>query len=99
MIPEPSREDINRMADSESDLKSLEMRVAELEDKLSKIYITEEEFKAYQKVASLMGANSAIQAVDPPTCVPPGVCSVCSCPCGPKRRQVERAGTFDKFGT
>lgn len=35
--------------------KSLEMRVAELEDKLSKIYITEEEWKAYQKVVSLRG--------------------------------------------
>lgn len=35
--------------------KSLEMRVAELEDKLSKVYITEEEMKAYQKVVSLLG--------------------------------------------
>ena len=31
------------------------MRVAELEDKMSKIYITEEEWKAYQKVAKLLG--------------------------------------------
>jgi hypothetical protein len=35
--------------------KSLEMRVAELEDKLSKTYITEEELKAHHKVVSLLG--------------------------------------------
>ena len=35
--------------------RSLEMRVAELEDKLSKVYITEEEWKAYHKVVSLQG--------------------------------------------
>jgi predicted molibdopterin-dependent oxidoreductase YjgC len=46
------------MAESESGKKTLEMRVAELEDKLSKVHITEEEMKAYQKVASRMGAQS-----------------------------------------
>jgi len=35
--------------------KTLEMRVAALEDKMSKISITEEEWKAYQKVARLLG--------------------------------------------
>ena len=35
--------------------KTLEMRVAELEDKLSKMHVTEEELKAYHKVSSLMG--------------------------------------------
>jgi hypothetical protein len=39
--------------------KTLEMRVAELEDKLSKVHITEEEMKAYQKVSSLIGGASA----------------------------------------
>jgi hypothetical protein len=39
--------------------KSLEMRVAELEDKLSKVHITEEELKAYQKVSSLLGTSAA----------------------------------------
>jgi hypothetical protein len=38
--------------------KTLEMRVAELEDKLSKIHITEEELKAYQKVSSLLGQGT-----------------------------------------
>jgi hypothetical protein len=38
--------------------KSLEMRVAELEDQLKKIYITEEELKAYRKVSALLGASS-----------------------------------------
>jgi hypothetical protein len=37
--------------------KTIEMRLAELEDKVSKIHITEEEIKAYQKVASLLGGG------------------------------------------
>jgi hypothetical protein len=44
------------MADQTKE-KSLEMRVAELEDKLSKLHITEDEMKAYQKVSSLMGGG------------------------------------------
>jgi hypothetical protein len=73
--------------------KSLEMRVAELEDKLSKIHITEEEMKAYQKVASLLGAQSTggtafaciVNRCFPchpcvPACRP--TC-ICICPCGP----------------
>jgi hypothetical protein len=39
--------------------RSLEMRVAELEDKLSKIHITEEEMKAYHKVSSLLGSSAS----------------------------------------
>lgn len=43
--------------------KSLEMRVAELEDKLAKLHISEEEMKTYQKVASALGsAATATQA-------------------------------------
>jgi len=45
------------MADQPKE-KSLEMRVAELEDKLSKMHITEEELKAYHKVASMIGGAS-----------------------------------------
>ena len=44
------------MADNE---KTLEMRVAELEDKLKGLQITEEEMKAYNKVASLLGGGAA----------------------------------------
>lgn len=40
-----------------ADEKTLEMRVAELEDKLSKVHITEEEMKAYQKVSALIGTG------------------------------------------
>ena len=52
--------------------KSIEMRVAELEDKLSKIHITEEEMKAYQKVASLTGQAACAgggTALSPQVCV------------------------------
>lgn len=46
------------MADQPKE-KSLEMRVAELEDKLAQVHITEDEMKAYQKVSSLIGGASA----------------------------------------
>ena len=38
--------------------KTLEMRVAELEDKLSKVHITDDEMKAYHKVNSLIGGQT-----------------------------------------
>lgn len=54
--------------------KSLEMRVAELEDKLSKMHVTEEELKAYHKVASLVGGGGALS---------PQVCSIARCVVNP----------------
>ena len=45
--------------------KTLEMRVAELEEKLSKIHITEDELKAYHKVNSLMGGQPPVEAAAP----------------------------------
>jgi hypothetical protein len=51
------------MAEKKSDEpKTLEMRVAELEDKLSKIHITEEEMKAYHKVSSLLAGQPMAEA-------------------------------------
>jgi hypothetical protein len=43
------------MAEQREGEKTLEMRVAELEDKLKGLQITEEEMQAYHKVASLVG--------------------------------------------
>ena len=61
------------MPDQPSEKKTLEIRVAELEDKLSKVHITEEEMKTYNKVASLMGSQAALPpcsiAAAPPPCV------------------------------
>jgi hypothetical protein len=37
--------------------KTIEMRLAAIEDKLAKMNITEDEMKAYHKVSSLMGAG------------------------------------------
>jgi hypothetical protein len=59
--------------------KSLEMRVAALEDKLAKLHITEEEMRAYEKVSSLLGGGAAAQAGAPvaaPTPLIPQVCSI-----------------------
>lgn len=38
--------------------RTLEMRIAELEDKLAKLHVTDEEMRAYQKVAALMGGGA-----------------------------------------
>jgi hypothetical protein len=54
------------MADAEKEPdkqeKTLEMRVAELEDRLSQVHITEDEMKAYRKVAGLLGQTGASAA-------------------------------------
>ena len=42
--------------------KTLEMRVAELEDRLAQLHITEEEMQTYQKVASKLGATPCQQS-------------------------------------
>lgn len=52
------------MADKK-DEKTLEMRVAELEDKLKGLQVTEEEMRAYNKVAALMGHATAAPAAAP----------------------------------
>ena len=46
------------MSDTSGDEKSLEMRVAALEDKLKGLQVSEDEMRAYNKVASLMGMGS-----------------------------------------
>jgi hypothetical protein len=53
--------------------KSLEMRIAQLEDKLTKMHITEEEMRAYEKVSALMGGAAATGA-DPN--LSPQVCQI-----------------------
>jgi len=48
------------MAESKPDTtRTLEMRVAEMEDKLAKLHVTEEEMRAYEKVAGLLGGVGA----------------------------------------
>jgi len=55
--------------------KTLEMRVAALEDKLSKLNITEEEMKAYEKVSALMGMGVAPGFAATPQ-LSPQVCTI-----------------------
>ena len=58
--------------------KTLEMRVAELEDKLAKLNISEDEMRAYQKVSAALGAGAGgAQAVQP--CVIQQSCHVLPC--------------------
>lgn len=49
-------------AGEKSNEKTLEARVAELEDKLSKVHITEDELKAFHKVSALLGGAAATGA-------------------------------------
>jgi hypothetical protein len=79
--------------------KSLEMRVAAIEDKLAKLNITEEEMKTYEKVSSLMGGGVGAvspQGPSPQVCTiarnrqiitycwrSPGIIQSCECSCGP----------------
>jgi hypothetical protein len=58
------------MADEKSDVKSLEMRLAALEDKLAKLNITEEELKAYEKVSSMLGGSASYTPA-------PDSCQIC----------------------
>jgi hypothetical protein len=70
--------------------KTLEMRVAELEDRLSKMHITEEEMKAFQKVSSALsmaggaGAGMAPGSAAIPSsinCINCIVCIICRITC------------------
>jgi hypothetical protein len=68
------------MADSknpEKSEKTIEMRLAEIEDKLSQLHVTEEDLKAYMKVSSLLGGVGAAGAAGaiPQVCVPS--CQIC----------------------
>jgi len=95
--------------------KTLEMRVAELEDKLSKVHITEDEMKAYQKVSSLVG-QQAQPTLSPQVCVlnciiarciiNNCITSVCvhqtciyECTCGPCSCIAQAKGPTGGFGT
>ena len=60
--------------------KTIEMRLAEIEDKLAKLHITEEEMKAYHKVSSLLagGAQVGMEAAVNPNvpALSPTVCTI-----------------------
>jgi hypothetical protein len=93
------------MADDKDQAKSLEMRIAAIEDKLSKMHVTEEEMKAYEKVSGLMGTGVpaaspqtapqiiARQVAVPWRCIRP-IITVCECQCGP----CIQGGGFGGFG-
>ena len=77
--------------------KTIEMRLAEIEDKLSQLHITEEDMKTYQRVSNALGMGAATmgpQAAGPqaiPISRSIGICRICIvrwvctciCPCGP----------------
>ena len=79
------------MAEQKPD-KTIEMRLAEIEDKLAQMHITEEEMKAYNKVAAAMGGSAMkVPKSRPrfPLAAAPSpihrICirAICICPCGP----------------
>ena len=67
------------MADKTDVEKTLEMRIAELEDKLSGLHVTEDEMKAFTKVSNLMGGGR-MQPVSADQQVPsPFGCIIAQC--------------------
>jgi hypothetical protein len=81
------------MADPKSE-KTIEMRLAEIEDKLSQLHITEEEMKAYHKVSAALGGGMGAGTQAPSPTIPIArsivVCRICTirwncyeCICGP----------------
>jgi hypothetical protein len=76
--------------------KTIEMRLAEVEDKLSQLHITEEEMKTYHKVAAALGQTTGVPGAAPAGISPiinRGITPIrppiirwnctCICPCGP----------------
>lgn len=62
---------------TEHEAKSLEMRVAAIEDKLAKINVTAEEMRSYQKVASLTaGATHSGFSPHIPSFIHTGITSI-----------------------
>jgi hypothetical protein len=53
---------------AESKDKTIEMRLAEIEDKLAQLHVTDEEMKAYTKVSNLLGGGGQQLTPDPSTC-------------------------------
>jgi hypothetical protein len=64
---------------AEKSEQSLEMRVAELEDKLAKLSFTEEELAAYNKVASAMAGGMTAAAAPAQQQGPVGPCQIVNC--------------------
>jgi hypothetical protein len=54
------------MAEDDADRKTLEMRVAALEDKLANVHITEAEMRAFQKVSALLAGAQAAGVAETP---------------------------------
>jgi len=68
------------MADTEKGShKSLEMRVAELEDKLRSVSVTEDEMKAFHKVSALMGGGAQAAPAATNVGLTPYNCTVYQC--------------------
>jgi hypothetical protein len=55
------------MADEKPDIKTLEMRLAALEDQLSKLSISEQDMKTYERVANALGGSQVAAQPAPDT--------------------------------
>jgi hypothetical protein len=97
------------MADKpEKSEKTIEMRLAEIEDKLNQLHITEEEMKTFQKVANALGMGGpAAGAPIPQSIINRGItpirgpiirwnciCICNECTCGPCNCMQGGGGSF-----
>ena len=64
MIFRVTKEEEETMADQPTQ-KTLEMRIAELEDKLSKLQVSEEDMKTYHRVSAALGGGTTMSSVAP----------------------------------
>lgn len=70
------------MADEKkSSGKTIEMRLAEIEDKLAKLHVSEEEIAAYNKVSRMLGSGGGVPVETAPetAAVTANVCTVQQC--------------------
>lgn len=61
--------------------KTIEMRLSEIEDKLAKLHVTEEEIAAYNKVSRMLGGGggAAVEAAPEVSAAAPSPCTVQQC--------------------
>ena len=65
------------MSERGEEPRTLEMRLAAIEDKLAQMSISEEEMRAYHKVAALMGGRTPAAAPSPQ--LSPTLCTTYNC--------------------
>jgi hypothetical protein len=73
------------MSNTDDKGKTLEMRIAAIEDKLAQLHISEDEMAAYHKVSAAMGRSGGGAAAQQQQALSPQICSIAPCTIHPIR--------------